>query len=126
MTLSPTRRILRGIVLAQRNDAMNAIMRRIRFVGCAALMAGCISPQNTRLPTLRPSSAERESYVYHDPLPDREAGPAIDRPRGFERQRSEPRRTLERDEITSRIVGTNGGGSSNNPSASRYPSSVDP
>ena len=108
---------------------MNTILRRIRFLGCAALMAGCISSQYTRLPTLRPSSAvgaERESLVYHDPLPDREAGPPIDRPRGFERQRSEPRRTIERDEITSRIIGTGGGGSSNNPSASKYPSSVDP
>ena len=108
---------------------MNAIMRRIRFLGCAALMTGCISSQYTRLPTLRPSAAvvaERESFTYHDPLPDRDAGPAIDLPRGFERQRAEPRRTLERDSITNGIIGTGGGGSSNNPSASKYPSSVDP
>jgi hypothetical protein len=107
---------------------MNALMRRIRFIGCAALCAGCISPQYTRLPSLRPSStaAERNSYVYHDPLPDREAGPAIERPRGFERQRSEPTRTLERSEITDSILGTSGGGGSNNPSASKYPGSVNP
>ena len=107
---------------------MNAMLRRAGFLGCAALMAGCISPQNTRLPTLRPSSAaaERQSYVYHNPLPDREVGPPIDLPRGFDRQRSEPRRTLERESITNSIIGTGGGGSSNNPSASKYPSSVDP
>ena len=108
---------------------MHKIMRGIRFLGCAALMAGCISPQYTRLPTLRPSSAvaaERESYVYHNPLPDREAGPAIDLPRGFERQRSEPTRVQERSSITDSIVGASGGGGSNNPSASKYPGSVVP
>jgi len=104
---------------------MNTIIRRIRFLACAALVTGCITSQNTRLPTLRPTSPVGE-YAYHDPFPDREAGPAIDRPRGFERQRSEPQRTLERRSITDSIVGASGGGGSNNPSASKYPSSVDP
>jgi hypothetical protein len=114
--------------LAQRNDAMNAIVRSLGWLGCTVLLAGCISPQYTRLPTLRPSPADagRDAYVYHNPLADREAGPAFDLPRGFERQRAEPRRTIERDSITSQIIGTSGGGSSNNPSASKYPSSVDP
>ena len=107
---------------------MNAIMRRIRFLGCAALVAGCITSQNTRLPTLRPSppSDERASYVYHNPLPDQEAGPPVDLPRGFERQRSEPVRSQERRSITDSIVQNNGGGSSNDPSASKYPSTVEP
>lgn len=101
---------------------MNAIVGRICCLGCAALFVGCISRENTRLPTLRPSPTE--SYVYHNPLPDREAGQAVDLPRGFDRQRSEPTRTQERRTITDSIVGASGGGSSNNPSASKYPGSV--
>jgi hypothetical protein len=104
---------------------MNNLIRRIRFLACAAVLAGCITSQNTQLPTLRPTSRVGE-YVYHDPFPDRDAGPAVDRPRGFERARSVPQRTLERRAITDDIVGSSGGGSSNNPSASKYPSSVDP
>jgi hypothetical protein len=108
---------------------MNTMLRRIRLFVCAALLVGCISPQNTRLPTLRPSpniAAERQSYVYHNPLPDNEAGPpAIDLPRGFDRPRSQPTQVKERSDITDSIIGTSGG-SSNNPSASRYPASVNP
>jgi hypothetical protein len=105
---------------------MTTTVRRIRLFICAALLVGCISPQNTRLPTLRPSSvaAERQSYVYHNPLPDNEVGQAIDLPRGFDRQRSEPTRVQERSAITDSIVGGSGGGASNNPSASKYPGSV--
>ena len=108
---------------------MKGLMVRIRLAGCAALLAGCVSPQNTRLPTLGYGDprAERQSYVYHNPLPERESGPAIERPRGFEFQRAEPRRTLERDSITQGIVGAGGNfDSSVNPSASKYPNSVNP
>lgn len=100
---------------------MDAITRRIWCLGCAALLAGCISPQYTKLPSLRP---EPQDYTYHNPLPDREAGAAIDLPRGYDRQRSEPTRTLERAAITDEILKRNGGGSSSNPSASKYPGSV--
>ncbi|HEY2252359.1 MAG TPA: hypothetical protein VGH74_14900 [Planctomycetaceae bacterium] len=100
---------------------MNAITRRICCLGFAALLAGCISPQYTKLPTLRP---QPQDFTYHNPLPDREAGAAIDLPRGFDRQRSEPTRTLQRAEITNEIVKQNGGGSTTNPSASKYPGSV--
>jgi len=100
---------------------MNAITRRIGCLGCAALFVGCISPQYTKLPSLRP---EPQDYAYHNPLPDREAGPAIDLPRGFDRQRSEPTRTLERAAKTDLILQKNSGTSSTNTSASKYPGSV--
>ena len=105
---------------------MNTTVRRIRLFVCTSILVGCISPQNTQLPSLRPSNvaADRQSYVYHNPLPDNDVGQPIDLPRGFDVQRSVPRRTLERDKITDSIVGTSGGGTSNNPSASKYPASV--
>lgn len=78
---------------------MNGIWSRVQLVGCASLLllGGCISSQNTRMPTLAygDPKAERRSYDYHDPLPDRDSGPLVERPRGAERQRSEPRRTME-------------------------------
>jgi|GEM_PF-7070863 len=100
---------------------MNAITRRICGLGCAALFTGCLSPKYTQLPTLQP---QPQDYTYHNPLPDREAGPAFDLPRGFDRERSVPTRTLERAAKTDIILQQNGGGSSNNPSASKYPASV--
>ena len=105
---------------------MNTTLRRIRLFVCASLLVGCISPQNTRFPTLRPSNvaAERQSYVYHNPLPDNEVGQAIDLPRGFDKQRAEPTRVQQRSEITNEILKGSGGGTSNNPSASKYPGSV--
>ena len=100
---------------------MNAITRRICCLGCAALLGGCISPKYTQLPTLRP---QPQDFTYHNPLPDREAGAQIDLPRGYDRQRSEPTRTLERAKITDEIIKRDGGPSGSNPSASKYPGSV--
>ena len=77
---------------------MNGVMLRIRLVGCAALLAGCVSPQNTRLPTLgynRDTRAERESYNYLNPLADQSVGMPIDQTRGFDLQRAQPRRALD-------------------------------
>jgi hypothetical protein len=111
---------------AERNDAMKSVMKRIGVAGCAVLLAGCISPQNTRFPTLgwNPNSqAERQSYTYHNPLPDPNLAKEIERPRGFENQRAEPQLSKERRAITDDIVG---GGASSNPSASRYPASISP
>src|SRR5579872_2451630 len=121
-------RILRGAALTQRNDAMKGVLSGIRLAGCAALLAGCITPQNTRLPTLGYGDprAERQSYTYANPLPDRESGPAIERPRGFEFQRAEPVRSQERSAITKDILGTGGAAPALNPSASKYPDSVSP
>jgi hypothetical protein len=108
---------------------MNGVWSGIRLAGCAVLLAGCISPKYTRFPTLRPSDpvAERESFNYHNPLPNPANGsPTIERPRGFENQRAEPRRAIEVDAITNGITGASGEGTSNNPSASRYPATVNP
>ena len=104
---------------------MNGIMRKIRLAACALLLVGC---RNTQLPSFATSNvnAERQSFAYHDPSPDQEAGPWVERPRGFERARAVPRRVLERDTITNEIMRTDGAGSNNNPSASRYPASVNP
>ncbi len=105
---------------------MNGVMLRIRLVGCAALLAGCISPQNTRLPTLgynRDTRAERESYNYLNPLADQSVGMPIDQTRGFDLQRAQPRRALENAATTEVITG---GGAISSPSASRYPGSVNP
>jgi hypothetical protein len=111
---------------AERNDAMNGVLSRIGLAGCLLLATGCVSPQNTRFPTLgwnRDSSSERQSYTYHNPLPDPNLAKEIERPRGFENQRAEPRLTQERSAITNEILGNPGG---SNPAASRYPSSINP
>lgn len=101
---------------------MSRILPRLHLVLCAVAMAGCVSSQHTRLPTLgynRPD-VERRSYEFHDPAPDREAGPEIERPRGFERQRAEPRRIMEQ------YSNQSGSGvqSGLRPSAAKYPNSV--
>ncbi len=105
-----------------RMDSMSRAFARMRWALCLGLLTGCVSSQHTRLPSLaynRPD-VERRSYEYHDPSPDREAGPEIERPRGFERQRAEPRRINERaGNVTS--AGVQSGLS---PSAARYPNSV--
>jgi hypothetical protein len=114
------------VALAQRIVAMNGVTLRIRLVGCAALLAGCISPQNTRLPTLgynRDTRAERSSYNYLNPLPDQYIGTPFEQTRGFDLQRAQPRRALENAATTEEITG---GGAVSSPSASRYPASVNP
>ena len=66
---------------------------------CAlCLVAGCVNPTRTRLPSLGYGDprAERQSYNIHDPLPERDIGPMVERPREFARERTEPRRTIER------------------------------
>jgi hypothetical protein len=61
------------------------------------LSTGCFNRFQTRLPTFNESPAEeRRSMTLHDPLPERDIGPDTQvRPRGFNDQRSEPRRTTE-------------------------------
>lgn len=59
---------------------------------------GCFNRFTTRLPTFSSNSPaeERRSMTLHDPLPERDLGPDTQvRPRGFNEQRSEPRRTVE-------------------------------
>ncbi len=106
---------------------MNGVMLRIRLAGCAVLLAGCISPQNTRLPTLGyncDTRAERGSYNYLNPLPDQSVGTPFEQPRGFELPRAQPRRAQENFATTEAITGS--GGAVSSPAASRYPGSVNP
>jgi hypothetical protein len=108
---------------------MNRVMRRVGLVGCAALLAGCISPQSTRLPSLsynRDVRSERQSYNYLYPLADPSGQGYQTAQRGFEYPRAEPRRALEKDETTRAILGTSGVNTGLSPAVSRYPASVTP
>ncbi|MFN0054443.1 MAG: hypothetical protein ACKV0T_19885 [Planctomycetales bacterium] len=100
---------------------MDGFGKTIRWAGVAALLlAGCVTPQNTRMPTLAygDPKTERQSYSYHDPLPETMNGPGVERPRGAERQRPEPRRAIEQSiRPMSGEIGA---------SAERYPDSVRP
>jgi hypothetical protein len=71
------------------------------FALSALLLPGCISSRNTRLPSLAYGDPKTElrSYTYQDPYPEGDVGPLVERPRGLDRQRSEPRRTMERANI---------------------------
>jgi hypothetical protein len=108
---------------------MNGVRLRIRLVGCAVLLAlllaGCISPQNTRLPTLgyRDPRAERNSE-YLNPLPDSTGAMIYEQPRGFEYPRAQPRRAQDNSATTDSITGN--GGAVSSPAASRYPQSINP
>jgi hypothetical protein len=103
-------------------DSMSRNVNGMAACLAALVLMGCVSSQHTRLPTLgynRPD-VERKSYEYFDPAPDRNAGPAIERPRGFETQRSEPRRIRE----AAGNQTASGVRSGLRPSAAKYPDSV--
>jgi hypothetical protein len=106
---------------------MNGISGKIRLAVCVVVLAGC---RNTQYPTWTPSGVSQSqvnrSFAYHDPNPDIEAGPWIERPRGFERARAVPERVDERARITNDLMQRDGAPASNNPSVSRYPGSVNP
>lgn len=77
---------------------MHMLMRGSPLLASLLLLGGCITPWNTRLPTLHPQPPvlEGRSYQLHDPFPDTLAGPdTMARPREFAEPRAEPRRTLE-------------------------------
>lgn len=77
---------------------MYAKVPRWRLVLCMILLGGCAS-NPSRWPFMRAGdpAIERRAYEYHDPLPDSLTGPqTYSRPRGFDIQRAEPRRTRER------------------------------
>lgn len=100
---------------------MNGFGVTARLAGCAALLlAGCVSQERTRLPTLSYGEprAERRSFDVHDPYPEQRSGPMVERPREMDVQRSEPRRAIEH------FVNPTSG--SLPPEASRYPASVIP
>jgi hypothetical protein len=52
----------------------------------------------TQCPTLetRPTQVEKKSFERHDPFPDQASGPdTFNRPRGYDMQRTAPRRAAE-------------------------------
>jgi len=62
------------------------------------MLAGCLTPQNTRFPQLFPGDMRREalSFRYHDPFPDDSIGPATSsRPPSYIKQRDPARRAEE-------------------------------
>src|SRR3712207_9149809 len=73
----------------------------------SCLLAGCITPWNTRLPTFepRPPALERRSFQVHDPFPEDDIGPeTMVRPREFREPRDETRRATEgRDRKSTRL-----------------------
>ena len=109
------------------NGISFARIRRIGLVILPILVMGC---KNYQLPSLRRSdvgvNAVNQSLTYHDPLGDVDAGPWVERPRGFERARATPRRTEEKFQITNQLTGNNAGSTETPTSASRYPDSVTP
>lgn len=80
---------------------MNGFSLRLRLVGSVLMLGGCISSQNTRMPTLGVGDprAERQGYQVHDPLPDLHSGGGYMNdavPRGFDQPRSEPRQANDK------------------------------
>lgn len=69
------------------------------IAGLLALFAtGCLNPMTTRLPELqaRDPRVELRSMARHDPFADPDIGPDTQvRPRGFETERTMPRRIYE-------------------------------
>ncbi len=74
------------------------------LIGLAAmvtLLGGCLSTYTTRMPSLnlfnhQNPEIEKRSYEIHDPYPDESIGPeTITRPRAFNIQRTEERKTFE-------------------------------
>lgn len=62
------------------------------------LLAGCLNPGTTRLPTVAPApnAVERRSLGHFDPFADRDLGPETDtRPREFLEARDPQRQSLE-------------------------------
>lgn len=90
--------------------------------GLVLLVSGCAG--RTRLPSLGVGDprAERNDYLYHDPMPEGDIGPLTSgRPRGFEVQRSEPRRAIEKSMPAEQLSAP--GGTAAKP---RYPATVRP
>jgi hypothetical protein len=107
---------------------MNGVSQKFCAIPLLALLlSGC---KNVQTPTLAPSRVDEQSvnrdFSYHDPLPDNDAGPFVERQRGFERPRALPRRAEERYQITNQLQMRDGEATGTNPSASRYPNSVEP
>ncbi|MFO1003746.1 MAG: hypothetical protein U0936_25730 [Planctomycetaceae bacterium] len=74
---------------------------QLAWLGTGAVimgMSGCMTAQNTRLPSWYTwfPAAENEAYERTDPFPDPDIGPSLDStPRGYDRPRSESRKAAE-------------------------------
>ena len=74
------------------------LIRKCGLVAALFLLAGCLNPQMTQMPSLgfRPTEIEKRSFAQHDPYPDDLSGPSTkNRPRAFIDQRTEERRAWE-------------------------------
>jgi hypothetical protein len=77
---------------------MLSVVKSVGLAVICLLMAGCFSDKFTRLPAFETGQpqVEKRSFERHDPFPDRLSAPDTQvRPRGFDNQRTEPRRALE-------------------------------
>ena len=83
----------RQLVLGSSKTFKTAVVILLAFV-----LAGCASPQFTRMPTAwvgHPNSESR-AYQQQDPFPDPDIGPDLmSRPRGYSRPRTESRKAAE-------------------------------
>lgn len=106
---------------------MSVRMPRWLVPVCGLLLAGCVNQQHTRLPRLGfgDPQAEKATYNYHDPLVDQDAGPFVERPRGFDVQRTEPRRAMEH-RVNPAGYNDDPAAAGLPPSAAKYPNTVSP
>ena len=76
----------------------STLRRKLLLFFLFAFLPGCINQWNTRLPQVRnaPPELEIRDFERNDPFADMELGPeTFTRPRGFEQQRTLPRRMRE-------------------------------
>lgn len=74
------------------------VLGLILLLSLVAPLSGCLNSRDTSYPQLQtgPPTFENRRYQVHDPFPDRSAGPdTMSRPRGYDRQRTEPRRAVD-------------------------------
>jgi hypothetical protein len=91
--------------------------------------AGCITPWNTRLPTLQPviPAVERRAAEIHDPYAVPDLGPETQtRPPNFVEPRSEQRRLIEGRMLRDALPGGVPAAPALPPSAWQYPQAVQP
>lgn len=104
---------------------MDATASRWKLPLGLILLSGCATNPN-KWPMMRAGdpAIERRGYEIHDPLPDRRAGPSTQaEPRGFEIQRTEPRRARER---ALNVAPPPGALPPYAPESSAYPNTVSP
>jgi hypothetical protein len=89
---------------------MRCPARRLCSACCLLCLTGCLTPWNTRFPTVftRAPEIERVEQQYHDPYPDSQLGPSTgSRPLQYHDQRPLPVRIREKSD-GSRMRSLNG------------------